>query len=520
MHYRLVSRDNVESDILESWPPVLNPSFTLYNNKIIDIIFPNEIQIFNWLGSRSRSKTAKMTNTQSPRNGDPNKLYAVYLCMEPGDPSYDSSVPPSYMYSVKMIRPGEAQPVIITKTNERIKTSFKKFNIRKVDLFDRMDLSDPSAIGGDDSRQLTPEGEVVHSSDIRHVNFKFFEGIYPISKELGVESDGEGGEGNVQIVGPNDAAVTETRIPNTNGIVARRDFTRDYDYDVENLDRVKGSDESSQDNSSDALIDTDAQNFQEGFGQQSILDSLNRPHIKKIATVRQPKPEPIKMITRTERQQRNDDFMGFVRAIHTMDSQQNRSSAGAEYDVIFSDPSDKWLDHFCDKLEQVEKYLRFLAIGGRGQFHLRYHRGLGTYIQSNDQYEIKRKSLIEEIHSILEANRDLTKETSDDFLRISNLVTDPLLFDGNLYQVRYDETLMTWHAQYSRIIRELRVIPSKQFCIFIIAFDLSDFFAQKQSVDVLEELHHRMSELYYVPERRKVKFLRKTPNVKRVTRSF
>lgn len=456
------------------------------------------MQIFNWLESRSRSKAAqKMTNSQNPRNGDPNKIYSVYFCADPMDDEHNPNQPPSCLYSIKMIRPGEPQPIIMTKTNERIKTSFKKYNIQKVDLFDRMDLYDE--LHERSVKPVIPESQIIHSSDLRQVHFKFFEGIYPIDQELGVQAESDDTDDRDQY----DMELPDDVMRDMSGEEMRNESGDAPDDAPDN----RGTD-----NSSDTSIDVAGTN---------ILDILDRPHIQRIVhKLEYANLEPLENIPKTDREHRNDDFMGFVRAMHTLDSKANRSSASAEYDVIFSNSSDKWLDHFCDKLEKVELYLRYIAKGGRGQFHLRYHRGQKSYIKSESQYEVKRKGYIEDIHAILGANTDLTRETAEDFRRVSNLVTDPPLFDGSTYQVRYDETLLTWHANYSEIIRELRIVPSRRFCVFIIAFDLSDFFGQNQSLDILAELHGRLSTLYFVPERPKVRFTRKASTVTKITRKF
>ena len=475
MHYKLVSRDNIESNILEVWPPVLDQSFTLFNNRVIDRNFPTEEQIFNWLESRSRMKYAnKMTNTQKAKNGDPNKIYAVYYC-DSDDPEFL----PIYMYSIKMIRPGEPQFTYVGESGERVKTSFKKYNEQKYDLLERIV---PPAMEDDEEARSMISGGIVHSSNLRSVHAKFFEGIYPISEDLGVDI---------------------------------REINGEVDEEEKNMEDVG-------------------------------IPLPDKPYIRTIAKRKsKPKPSPLKMVQKTQKEIHYEDYMKFVVAIHNLDKEQRRflrnisSPESSEdnyqdgyqdnyqdnyqddrtFDVVFSDPSDKWLDHFLSKLEKIESYLRILSTGGRGQFHLRYSGSSNA----GGQHEIKRQNMIQDIKRILRSNIDMTQETADEFRKIDNLVTDPLLFDGNVYQVRYDNTLLTWHSNYSEVMRDLRIIPSKHFSIFVTMFDFSDFFKQNQPIEHLATIYENLMSMYQIhaQEARRVKFVKnKSSKIRKVTRKF
>jgi hypothetical protein len=505
MCYRLVSRDNIEADILEPWAPILDPVFKMFNNKIIDIAFPTETQIFSWLDSRSRTKNAKkMTNSQSAKNGDPNKIYAVYYLNN--DPGYNMT--PIYIYSIKMIKSGDSQSIIITDDNQRVKTSFKKFNISKLNLLDRMSISEDMNNDNNDNNDNNVYNDnnddmmgrfIVHSSKPRNVHHKSFEGIFPISQELGV--------GDVN-------QIKSQSNPN----------------EIDNIDG--------------------------GTYMAQNIELPDKPYIKSIAiktnASKTNAPKTIHQLKqKTERELMYEEYMQYVSAIHDLDSAQKQKRAlhnsalhqsdtwddrasddeinidnidSVEYDVIFSNPSDKWLDFFINKLEKVETYLRFLADGGKGQFNIRYD----GESKSGGQHEIRRQGLIQDIHRILEMNVDMSWENSDAFRKISNLASDPILFDGNVYQVRFDQTLLTWHASYSQIIKDLRMIPSKSFCYYIIRFDLSDFFKQNQSLDVLTQLYQNLLSIYQISGAgsagsagsRKVRYVKKNPNIRRVTRGF
>jgi hypothetical protein len=456
MHYKLVSRDNIESNILEVWPPVLIDSFTLFNNHVIDLNFPTEEQIFNWLDSRSRAKYAnKMTNTQKAKNGDPNKIYAVYYC-DSDDPDFL----PIYMYSIKMVRSGEPQFTYMGEAGERVKTSFKKYNMQKYDLLERLV---PPVIEHDEEARSSIEGGIIHSSDIRTVHFKYFEGIYPISQELDIDM---------------------------------RELTGDTEDSSE---------------------------------EEPGVPLPDKPYIRTIAQSKpKPKPRPLNVIPKTEKQIHYEDYMQYVAAIHKLDKEersiQNDTSSdemadSRTFDVVFSIPSDKWLDHFLNKLEKIESYLRILTTGGKGQFHLRYSGNSNA----GGQHEIKRQGMIQDIKRILRTNIDMSRDTSEDFKKIDNLVSDPILYDGNVYQIRLNDTLLTWHANYSEVIRDCRIIPSKQFCIYIIMFDFSDFFKQNQPIEYLAQIYENLMSVYQVhaSENRRVRYVKnKSSNMRKVTRRF
>lgn len=487
MYYKLVSRDNVESDILDAWPPILDPNFTLYNNSIIDITFPTEAQIFTWLESVSRLRVSnKQTNSQSSRNGDPNKIYAVYLlkpvpATQVGSNRAADTLPvtlpvtaPVYMYSVKMIRPGDPQLIIVSDTGERIKSSFKKYNVQKYCLTDRLN---PNV-----------ENAILHSSEFRKVNQKYFEGIYPIGQELGIEqpntqpntpadrealsADYMGGDTSSMIAGSEiNPDIFETRDIKHLVRGIKQSIQQTYDpYNTQNINHVDIN-----------PVYADYMEF------VSAINTLDIEHNKFMAQ------HGIRAEQNNQRDQHNQ------RNANTTDLIDVGSDYGIdyrEYDVVFADKSDKWLDNFITKLEKVEAYLRLLATGGKGRFNIRYNSTSKIAGAVQGQHEMRRSSLIIEINRILEANSDMTYETSEDFKKISNFVADPLLFDGDVYQVRFEDTLLIWHASYSQIIKEIRIVPSAQFCKYIAQFDLSDFFKQNQSIDILNKIYENLAVMY------------------------
>lgn len=159
MIFKLASRDNINSEIFESWPAVLNKTFSLYNNHVEELTFCSEDEVLNWLESKSRTKSAsRNTNMQEFRNGDPNKLYSLYCC-EHSNPYHDQNDGNEdfFMYSLRIKKPHEAYMTFMNEKSTRIKSSFKKIDI-----------------------QIVIKEQVEHSSDMREIKREFYEGIYPL----------------------------------------------------------------------------------------------------------------------------------------------------------------------------------------------------------------------------------------------------------------------------------------------------------------------------------------------------
>src|ERR1700692_4400300 len=110
--YRLASRDNINSDTFDMWPAVQDKNFTKYNNKIEPHIFNTEDSILNWLDSKCRTNIADrtMTNVHEFRNGNPNKIYSVYLCNHTNNehPNGYNNMHDKFLYSVRVKKSTEA----------------------------------------------------------------------------------------------------------------------------------------------------------------------------------------------------------------------------------------------------------------------------------------------------------------------------------------------------------------------------------------------------------------------------
>lgn len=156
MIYKLASRDNINSEIFESWPAVLNKTFTRFNNHVEELTFCSEDEVLNWLESKSRTKSAaRNTNIQEFRNGDPNKLYSLYCC-EHANPYHDTN-DDFFMYSLRIKKPHETYMTFMNEKSSRVKSSFKKIDV-----------------------QAIVKENVEYSSDMREIKKEFFEGIYPL----------------------------------------------------------------------------------------------------------------------------------------------------------------------------------------------------------------------------------------------------------------------------------------------------------------------------------------------------
>lgn len=156
MIYKLASRDNINSEILESWPAVLDKNFTKFNNHVEEITFCSEDEVLNWLESKSRTKSvSRNTNVQEFRNGDPNKLYSLYSC-EHSNPYHENDMD-NFMYSLRIKKPYEAYMTFMNEKSTRTNSSFKKIDIQPI-----------------------IKEQVEHSSDIREIGKEYYEGIYPL----------------------------------------------------------------------------------------------------------------------------------------------------------------------------------------------------------------------------------------------------------------------------------------------------------------------------------------------------
>jgi hypothetical protein len=160
MIYKLASRDNIDSERFDSWPAVLNITFTKINNVVDEHTFCSEDAVLNWLESKCRTKISnRHTNVQEFRNGDPNKLYSIYACNH-DNPHHGTELCDVLVYSLRIRKTHEAYMTFVNEKGTRVKSSFKKID-NKVDF------------------SVSTE-EIDHSSDPRMINNEYYEGIYPL----------------------------------------------------------------------------------------------------------------------------------------------------------------------------------------------------------------------------------------------------------------------------------------------------------------------------------------------------
>jgi hypothetical protein len=175
--------------------------------------------------------------------------------------------------------------------------------------------------------------------------------------------------------------------------------------------------------------------------------------------------------------------------------------------------ANKFLDEFLKKLNIVELFLKYFSKGG------------GKYVNIlPDKYHF---DLLDQIKTILEENKNIdmdTKMNVDIQQQVSNFIFDPLLYHDEMYQIRVGKTILTWHSDYSDIIKETRLIPSKQFVNVIINFGFADFFKQFHSNSVVEKMLKNIKTYYGYPIDRNSSNLIETNkmsnNVVKINKSF
>lgn len=373
MKYKLVCRENIDTQYLEIWPAVLDDSFNKFDNSIIDNLFNSEDDILNWLESKSRTKSfSRYTNIQEFRNGDPNKIYSVYICNH-DNPEHGTEINDIYLYSLRFKKPSEAPDTFTNERGQRIHSSFKKINI-PVELKEQINS---------------------YSSNPREIKNEYYEGIYPLE------------------INNNNISTTYMK----------------YVMNIHNSD------------------------------------------------------------TNT------DDNIGYL--IVTADTNHTSS----------------WLHNFIEKLELIEKYLRFFADGGSAILNL-----------SKDTENIEMTNYILQL---LDEHKQDGIDAHDVHNKLKYIVIDPLLYNDEIYQIRYNKTYISWHKNYIDIIKEYKLIPSKIFSDIIINFTLADFYRQIQSKFNLMRLINNLEHIYNInteSNKRSIQFIGRNkkpkPKFKSVVRSF
>lgn len=206
-------------------------------------------------------------------------------------------------------------------------------------------------------------------------------------------------------------------------------------------------------------------------------------------------------------------YIEFVNSIYGSDPENTDDK---EFSIVFATNtySLSWLERFTKKLEYVEKYLEFFARGGD--------------IYVNIEKDPDHDSMIKYIFKILMDNR---LDTADDQIQtnVRNMVIDPYLCGNEIFQVRHNRTLLTWHKNYIHIIKKLGLMPSKQFADLIMHFNLMDFFKQIHSKENLEAIIKNVEHIYGIVHKKgetdaDIKFIGRTsnegPKFHKVVKSF
>lgn len=177
----------------------------------------------------------------------------------------------------------------------------------------------------------------------------------------------------------------------------------------------------------------------------------------------------------------HERYMKFIKDVHEKDAEENKEK---EYSVVFANSvtAAKWINQFLKKLDQVEKFLDFFAKGGN------------NYV--NIERDPEHNDLLRYMFKILSDNRLATTEDDQMQMNIRNMIIDPYLSNQEIYQIRYNKTLISWHRNYIHIIKKLGIIPSKQFSQLIMNFSLMDFFKQIHPKENIESMIQNIKEIY------------------------
>jgi hypothetical protein len=231
----------------------------------------------------------------------------------------------------------------------------------------------------------------------------------------------------------------------------------------------------------------------------AILFQFTPDYSSDVRLIKQEYIEGIYPIENDEKDKIHAHYVKFVKDIHEKDTDEGKKQ---EYSVVFANSgfAARWLHQFIKKLEQVEKYLELFAKGGS------IYVNIGKDSDHND--------LMRYMFKLLTDNRLDTPEDDSMQSKIRNMMIDPYLVTNEIYQVRYNKTLISWHKNYVHMIKKLNLIPSKQFSDLIMNFSLMDFFKQFHSKDNIESMISNIKEIYGINDGRNtasevISFIRK-----------
>jgi hypothetical protein len=154
-----------------------------------------------------------------------------------------------------------------------------------------------------------------------------------------------------------------------------------------------------------------------------------------------------------------------------------------EYHISYLNSSTKWFSVFIEKLTLIEEFLQFYSNGGD-----KY-----TALLIDDEHNKMIKYILKILSDNQGSNSDLAIHTE-----VKNVIINPKLFDGEVYQIRYGNKLIRWNKDYNYIIRKHKFIPSKTFTDIIMNFTIADFYKQYQSKENLSIIMNNIENTYMI----------------------
>ncbi len=179
------------------------------------------------------------------------------------------------------------------------------------------------------------------------------------------------------------------------------------------------------------------------------------------------------------------EYNEFITSILDIDVKEEEGvNNETEYSVVLSNnvAPNSWLYNFAKKLSLVQNYLELYSRRVNEIFKL----------DTNDMHN----KMIEYILKMIDGNVMTKKTDTDTNMRLRNLCLDPILFDGEVYQIRFRDTFLTWHKNYIRVIMNHKVVPSKEFVNVIENFDIGTFYSQHQSDEMLINIMQNLENVY------------------------
>lgn len=196
-------------------------------------------------------------------------------------------------------------------------------------------------------------------------------------------------------------------------------------------------------------------------------------------------------------------YIEYVTRINNMDIH----NINKDYSIVYlnSDPTFvKWFETFINKLDYVEKYLDI------------YAKGTNKYL--NKLNDDEQTIIIDKIIKILNDNKKNTIEDMNTQNKIISTIINPQLCNKDIYQIRYKDSLVSWHRNYIYILKKYGLIPSKQFVNMIMNFNFADFFRQIHSKENLLIMLRNIQDFYGLENIRTIN--NKNSKFNKIVRSF